>query len=237
MKLIMLSAEPSECVPQPGHISREMDDHQYKGREHDFAMIVYREEEELLPGWDPDKWDGNPRPDDMWVPYHVYMGFRPEESTITIWAGNSTGGTTYGGEPNYWLNARLQEPGTGVGDTNYFFPIYNLGGGRTYNTLDSGAINVIAISPGMAQEMYETHNIRSKPILSIRLELLHRNIRGCHRRRIRTFTVIPVVAGGSPSSIRLFGNYSFYGRQNYQIQLIRWSHADRARQGGVSNYH
>jgi hypothetical protein len=90
------------------------------------------------------------------------MGFRPEESTITIWAGNSTGGVTYGGEPNYWANASLQEPGTGTGDTNYFFPIYNMGGWQTYNTLDSGAINVIAISPGMAREMYETHNIRSK---------------------------------------------------------------------------
>ena len=92
-----------------------------QGTEHDFALIVFSELEEELPGWNPNKWDGmHARP--TRGPYHVFMGFRPEESTITIWAGNSTGGVTYGGEPNYWANASLQEPGTGTGDTNYFFP-------------------------------------------------------------------------------------------------------------------
>ena len=79
------------CIRNIGHISLEVDDHQYKGREQDHILILFREQEELLPGWDPAKWDGDPRTTEMWVPYHVEMGFRPEESTITIWAGNSTG--------------------------------------------------------------------------------------------------------------------------------------------------
>ena len=207
------------CFRNIGHVSREMDDHQYKGREHDFALIVFREEEEKLPGWDPKKWDGNPRPAEMWVPYHVYMGFRPEESTITIWAGNSTGGVTYGGEPDFWPHARLQEPGMAAGDTNYFFPIYNFGG-SVFNTLDPGAINVIAISPGMAKEMYETHNLRSKTDLINTAQPPVSQFPGFPVPDARHHTVIPVVAGGSPSPIRLFGNYSFYGRQNHQIQLI-----------------
>lgn len=208
------------CIRNIGHISREMDDHQYKGRENDFTLILFREEEEYLPGWNPETWDGNARPSDKWVPYHVYMGFRPEESTITIWAGNATGGTTYGGEPNYWENAELQEPGIGKGNTSYFFPVYDLGG-QTYSTLSTGAINVIAISPGMAQEMYETHGIHSKTDLINTAQAPVAQYPGMPAPAdTRASTVIPVVAGGSMSSIRLFGNYSTYGRQNHQIQLI-----------------
>jgi hypothetical protein len=36
----------------------------------------------------------------------------------------------------------------------------------------------------------------------------------------RANTLIPVVAGGDLNSVRLFGNYDTYGRQNQQIQLI-----------------
>lgn len=207
------------CIRNIGHISREMDDHQYKGRENDFTLTIFREQEEYLPGWDPDKWDGVARPADKWVPYHVYMGFRPEESTITIWAGNATGGTTYGGEPLYWTNPELQEPGRGSGDTSYFFPVYDFGG-QTFSTLSSGAINVIAISPGMAREMYETHGIRSKTDLINTAKAPESQFPGMPAVDTRPNSIIPVIAGGSLSSVRLFGNYPTYGRQNHQIQLI-----------------
>ena len=200
------------CFRNIGHISLEMDDHQYKGREHDFAMMAFREQEELLPNWNPATWNGIARPTDRWVPYHVYMGFRPDESTITIWAGNATGGATYGGEPGFWMNSRLQASGTGTGDTSYFFPVYDISG-QTYNTLGAGAINVLAISPGMAKEMYETHNITSKTALI-------NTARASSGTNSRPNSLIPVVAGGSLNSIRLFGNYDTYGRQNHQIQLI-----------------
>ncbi|MDR0905220.1 MAG: fibronectin type III domain-containing protein [Oscillospiraceae bacterium] len=211
------------CFRNIGQISREMDDHQYKGREQDFAMITFREQEELLPGWDPNNWDGLARPTDKWVPYHVYMGFRPEESTITIWAGNATGAATYGGEPNYWTNAALQAPGTAAGDTSYFFPVYDIGG-SVYNTLGTEAINVVALSPGMAQEMYDTHGITSKTAL---INTARPRMAGAYlpyyngiRDNSRANTLIPVVAGGELNSVRLFGNYDTYGRQNHQIQLI-----------------
>ena len=206
------------CIRNIGHNTREMDDHQYKGREHDFTLVVFREQEEYLPGWDPDKWDGVSRPTDKWVPYHVYMGFRPEESTITIWAGNSTGGTTYGGEPQYWVNPELQEPGYGTGNTNYFFPVYNFGG-QTFNTLSSGAINVITFSPGMAREMYETHGIRSKTELINTAQVPTSQFPGIPAADTRPNSIIPVVAGGNLSSVRLLGTIP-HGRQNHQIQLI-----------------
>jgi hypothetical protein len=208
------------CIRNIGHISREQDDHQYKGRENDFTLILFREEEENLPGWNPAKWDGKARPSDKWVPYHVFMGFRPEESTITMWAGNATGGTTYGGEPFYWTKPRLQAPGTGTGDTSYFFPIYDMGGGQVYNTLSTGAINVLAISPDMARELYETHGIRSKTDLINTAQAPVAQFPWMTAPDTRASTIIPVVAGGSLSSIRLFGNYSTYGRQNHQIQLV-----------------
>jgi len=205
------------CFRNIGHISLEMDDHQYKGREHDFAMITFREQEELLPGWDPENWDGVARPTDKWVPYHVYMGFRPEESTITIWAGNATGGATFGGETGFWPHPELQAPGYGTGDTSYFFPVYDIGG-QEYSTLSGHAINVLAISPGMVREMYETHGITSKSALIATARQPSGYGNGAVGSRANS--LIPVVAGGELNALRLFGNYDTYGRQNYQIQLI-----------------
>lgn len=194
------------CIRNIGHISLEIDDHQYKGREHDHVLVLFREQEELLPGWDPQKWDGDPRTDEMWVPYHVEMGFRPEESTITIWAGNSTGSTAYGGEPAFWAEASL-------GGSNSIY-----GGGSMWGGgIDTGAINILAMSPGMAQAMYDYHGVHSKDALRETVDI-QRSMGGGNGGVY--YTMNPVVSGGELASTRLYGNYSFYNRMNHQIQLI-----------------
>jgi hypothetical protein len=194
------------CIRNLGHISTEVDDHQYKGREHDHVLIFFREEEEKLPGWDPAKWDGDPRTKDMWVPYHVEMGFRPEESTITIWAGSSTGNTAYGGEPFFWTQARLSGNGSIIS-----------GGSGYGGMLDTGAINFVAISPGMAQAMYDYKGVHNKDAL--RATVTPPSTGGSGQGGLY-YTLNPVVAGGDLASVRIYGNYSFYNRMNHQIQLI-----------------
>lgn len=194
------------CIRNLGHITLEIDDHQYKGREQDHIMIFFREEEEKLPGWDPEKWDGDPRTKDMWVPYHVEMGFQPEESTITIWAGSSTGNNAYGGEPFFWTEARLSGNGS------------ILGGNSMYGSmLDTSAINFIVISPGMAQAMYDYKGIHNKD--DLRATVNATSTSGSGNGGLY-YTLNPVVSGGDLASVRLYGNYSFYNRMNHQIQLI-----------------
>ena len=198
------------CIRNFGHIIREVDDHQYKGREHDHVLITFREEEEKLPGWDPALWDGNPRPTNMWAPYHVEMGFRPEQSTITIWAGNSTGGREYPGEPFFWANARLSGTGGFFGtDTDLSW----LGYGMIY-ALPPNAMNMMVFSPGMAQAMYDVRNIKSKDALRATTSQPSAPAAG---RKVGTN---PIVAGGDLAGPRLYGTYDFYNRMNHQIQLI-----------------
>ena len=197
------------CIRNLGHIILEVDDHQYKGREHDHVLILFREEEEKLPGWNPAEWDGSPRPADMWAPYHVEMGFRPEESTITIWAGNSRGGARdYGGEPAFWTNARLSGTGGFFGTDMVFgtFAMY---------ALPANALNFLAFSPGMAQAMYDYRGIRNKDQLR---ETAGRptDITGGGR----SVAINPVVSGGDLAGARYYGGYDFYNRMNHQIQLI-----------------
>ena len=198
------------CIRNLGHITLEIDDHQYKGREHDHVLITFREQEELLPGWDPDKWDGNPRPADMWAPYHVEMGFKPEESTITIWAGNSTGGRAYGGEPFLWANARLSGTGGFFGSD---MDLSAWGYGIIY-ALPPNALNFAVFSPGMAQAMYDYRGIRNKDQLRATTSQPAAPAGG------RSVSVNPIVAGGDLAGARLYGTYDFYNRMNHQIQLI-----------------
>ena len=196
------------CIRNIGHISLEVDDHQYKGREQDHTMVLFREQEELLPGWDPEAWDGNPRTRKMWVPYHVEMGFRPEESTITIWAGNSNGNTEYGGEPDFWSGSQLIGANGIYGQDSMW-----------YSPLDSSAINFCLISPGMAQAMYEYGGVTSKDQLR-ETAPMPVNAYGGSGSSGRYFTLNPVVSGGEMDAARLYGGYGFYNRQNHQIQLI-----------------
>ena len=188
------------CFRNIGHMTREMDDHQYKGREHDFSMIVFREQEEFLPGWNEGEgWDGNARPLDKWVPHHVYMGYKPEESTITLIAGWQTGGSAVTGI------------GTAVSTT--YPTAYWTGRSSATGTATSAGVDIVTMPPGMAAQMYETHGIRSKSTY----------ISGTSSA-LTTATAnnwIQVVAGGDLTSPRRFGDqYNFYGRQNHQIQLI-----------------
>lgn len=198
------------CHRNIGHIMLEVDDHQYKGREHDHVLILFREQEELLPGWDPENWDGSARPADMWAPYHVEMGFLPEESTITIWAGNSTGGREYGGEPSFWANARLSGTG-GFFGTDMDLSMW--GYGMIY-ALPPNAINFAVFSPGMAQAMYDYRGIRNKDQLRATTTQPAAPAGG------RSVSMNPVVSGGDLAGARLYGTYDFYNRQNHQIQLI-----------------
>jgi len=194
------------CIRNIGHISLEVDDHQYKGREQDHTLILFREQEELLPGWDPAKWDGDPRTKEMWVPYHVEMGFRPEESTITIWAGNSTGRNAIAGEPSFWTGASLS-------GANGLFGADSFWG----SAVDTSAINMAVLSPGMAQVMYDYLGIRCKDDLrdtATPPTTYDGGNGGMY------YTLNPVVSGGELNGTRLYGNYSFYNRQNHQIQLI-----------------
>jgi len=188
-----------------GHIILEVDDHQYKGREHDHVMIFFREQEELLPGWDPENWDGTARPADMWAPYHVEMGFRPEESTITIWAGNSTGGVK-GGEPAFWSTATF----SGIGLS---MPI-NFGQFTIPGDINDNSVDFIAISPGMAQAMYDYRNIKNKDQLRATAPTPSAPAGG------RNVSTNPIVSGGDLAPVRFYGGYSFYDRMNHQIQLI-----------------
>ena len=195
------------CIRNIGHISLEVDDHQYKGREQDHILILFREQEELLPGWDPAKWDGDPRTTEMWVPYHVEMGFRPEESTITIWAGNSTGRNAIAGEPSFWSGASLS-------GSNGLFGADSFWG----SAVDAGAINMAVLSPGMAQVLYEYQGIRCKDDLRATAKKPSNTVGGGNSGMY--YTINPIVSGGELNGTRLYGNYSFYNRQNHQIQLI-----------------
>ncbi len=194
------------CIRNLGHIALEIDDHQYKGREQDHILILFREQEELLPGWNPEKWDGDPRTKEMWVPYHVEMGFRPEESTITIWAGNSTGRNAIAGEPSFWSGGSLS-------GANGLFGADSFWG----SALDTSAINFAVLSPGMAQVLYDYRGIHCKDDLRATAKAPTTFDGG---NGGMYYTLNPVVSGGELNGTRLYGNYSFYNRQNHQIQLI-----------------
>jgi|GEM_PF-977674 len=178
-----------------GHMTLEIDDHQYRGREHDFTLIFFREQEEYLPGWDPAVND----PIDSWRPYHVEMGFRPEESTITIWAGPSRGGAgAFGGEPAFWTNAAASAfSGAGIGAQTVDFTL---------------------VSPGMAYALFTDHGHRNKD--SIRDMIGSAGFPFPTLLTHRSVTVNPIVAGGDLAAIRGFAGSGNYRNNCHQINLI-----------------
>ena len=182
-----------------GHMTLYIDDHQYKGRENDHTLSFFREEEEFLPNWDPARWNpSSPRGTDMWVPYHVECGFRPEESTITIWAGNALGALSFA--------AGATGAGTGNGGTNFWTST----GLSNFGTVTGGAIDFFTVNRAMAKTLYEQRNITTKD-----------SFRGTsNNTNGYRYVNNPVIAGSELSPVRTMGGYSFYNRQNHQINLI-----------------
>ena len=178
-----------------GHITLQICDHQYRGRENDHIMTLFREQEELLPGWNPANWQPGVRATDMWVPHHVEMGFRPEESTVTIWAGFLLG-SVQGGEPMFW-----DEPSP----TNFF-------GLHPVNFFSANGIAYLAISPGMAQALFDA-GLRSKDAVRDQWPAA---VPADRRPAISH----PIVSGGDLAPVRFMGDTMFYNRRNHHIQLI-----------------
>jgi len=228
-----------------GHITREMDDHATRGRADDFTMVLFRELCEYLPNWNPDHWTAeawnpanvtaaNPRP--MWAPFHVDMGFHPDESVIFIWGGDQNAALGAGGA-NFWSPPTMA---AGVGS-----------GAWAGTGMNARAADAVMINPEMVRLLYEYHGIFSKDVLRFGRGPAANQVdtqsgfadftggpafpgggpattggfvwgpnESLSPPESRNVTVHPIVAGNALSPNRMFGSRDFYNRMSSQINLI-----------------